>query len=307
MPNRGVVYIADQKYKELLLTSLLSLREKGGEPQHLPVTVYTFDLSDDWRQMILGLGNIEVVQIEESCCGIDLGIDPTIRHRLVKALLFQSLSPYNITLCLDADTMVVSEITEVFDIVENSGCEIAAVSEPEPPGMVPLWFFFNELTPFNEANAYPTASEILGIDYPSQINIPYFNTGVICGKKGSWASEWLRLLQIVNKRAEVNKADDQLPFQVALINAGTKIVPLNPSWNFSWCTLTDADGVQWSPKKSGPGHFFIQSSGGQQEALKIYHSLNAIRWLPRMVYFPMNKAYADYATEALAKYVKQWE
>lgn len=296
MSTRGIVYIVDEVFHDLLRFSLITLRQL---PEHasLPVTIYTFqDLDISFQG-----GATQVCRVNDTINGVALGSEPNRRHRILRASLYAGLSPYDTTLCLDADTLVYQDLSPLFDMVEQNGVDLAAVSEPYFPGVEPLRYFFGWPDSIDEISAFSKVSELLEIDYPNGVDVPYFNAGVLCGRAGPWGSEWLRLLRKLQGDPSINTCDSQLPLQAAVIRARPKHLLLSPAWNFSFRTQEDASGAQWGIV-DGPGRLTLRSPSGDIEPLIIHHAIGGIHWMPSILSFFPNLLYIDRIRRILASH-----
>ncbi len=294
MSTRGIVYIVDDVFHDLLRFSLYTLRQLS-EHAPLPVTIYTF------QDLNLGFdcGNTQIVRVDDTFNGIPLGSEPNRRHRILRASLYAGSSPYDTTLCLDADTLVYGNLSPIFDLVETKGADFAAVTEPYIPGIEPLRFFLGWPDSVNEMSAFQLVSELLEIDYPNAVDVPYFNAGVLCGRAGAWGSEWLRLLTKLQTAPTINTCDSQLPLQAALIRTRPKHLLLSPVWNYSFRTQEDATGGQWHIREDQEC-LMLRSPSGDSEPLIILHAIGGIHWMPSILRFFPNLLYIDKIRRILA-------
>jgi hypothetical protein len=294
MSTRGIVYIVDGVFHDLLRFSLHTLRQL---PEHasLPVTIYTFqDLDVSFASDVT-----QVCRVNDTINGVALGSEPNRRHRILRASLYAGLSPYDTTLCLDADTLVYQDVSPLFNMVEQTGVDVAAVSEPYFPGIEPLRYFFGWPDAIDEISALSKVSELLEIDYPNAVDVPYFNAGVICGRAGPWGAEWLRLLTKLEDVPNINTCDSQLPLQAAIIRVRPKYLLLSPAWNFSFRTHEDTSGDQWRIVE-GQECMTLRSPNGTTEPVIIHHAIGGIHWMPSILAFLPNLSYIDSIRKILA-------
>jgi hypothetical protein len=297
MSTRGVVYIVDAVFHELLKFSLRTLRRL---PEHasMPVTIYAF------QDPHIGslVGPTQVCQVGETFNGTPLGSEPNRRHRVLQAVLYAGASPYDITLYIDADTFVCQDVSPLFDMLEQSGADLAAASEPYSPGIEPLRFFLGWPDSIDEASACRLVSDLLEVEYPGAIDVPYFNAGVLCARRGVWAVEWLRLIRKLERIPGINPCDSQLALQAAVTRTRAKHLLLSPAWNHSFRTQQDAAGNRWDLLERNERVMLHSLIDGTSEPLRIHHAIGAIHWMPSVLSFPPNLLYIDGIRKLLANW-----
>lgn len=288
--QRGIVYVADSTFSELLFTSVSSLKKYGDKNNNFKVLIYHFDLSDRWLTRLRGLGeNIDFIDANSYIKSHDIAgnlddIEPNSRHRITRALVYSELSPFATTLYVDSDTLFFDDIATIFDIFEQSYCDIAMATEPYIDPLEPLYYFFGWPSKLDRAKAYKEASDVLELKYPDDISNYYYNAGVICARKGSWASNWVRLLRKVRELPEINKCDSQLLLLASIATKQAKVLRLDPSWNYSYRTRVDGDSNDWQ--------LFIDENkykiknDNKTLPLRIFHAIGGIHWIPAFINFP---------------------
>ncbi len=301
MISKGIAYIVDQKYEEMLYVSLLSLLDKGNIKGTIPIIVYSFGFSEEYEDKIKDLNYVDILDINKITEVSYTNIDPHHRQRIIKTLVFDDLSPFDITLLLDADTIILNDINGIFHNLEKSGCSFAAVPEIKPSHEDSLFFFIKKYKRKDFEVVSRKVSEILGLTFPDDINIPYFNGGVLCAYKGDWSREWREIILRSQLAPEVEIRDDQLPLQAALINTETKVLTLNPTWNFSFFTSLESNGHWWNIMDLFDSKAPMQSTSGDIEPLRILHAIGGKLWTIPFIRFPANKLYLDYMMSIIYK------
>jgi hypothetical protein len=126
--SRGVVYQCyGDKYGEMCYYSILSLRAWGGQCKDFPVTVFYHNTK--WAGKISEIKNVIAISVEPEDIGFkkwNRRTDRKLREKILTNL------PYQTTLRLDSDTLILRDPIEMFNRAES--CGIAAVLDLWAPG-----------------------------------------------------------------------------------------------------------------------------------------------------------------------------
>jgi lipopolysaccharide biosynthesis glycosyltransferase len=285
----GVVYVVDSTYSSLLFASVSSLISCGVIDGKYEILIYHFGIEDSWQEKINFLGkNIEFIDantiLEKSGVVFNDKLGADSRHRITRALIFSKVSPFEITLYVDSDSLFFDDISPIFELFEKSRCELAMATEPYNDPLEPLYFFFGWPESLDRAKAYDDVSRILGLNYPDDMPGNYYNAGILCGRKGKWAEVWVKLLVKVTQNPNINPCDSQLLLLGALSLTKAEVFPLDPSWNFSYRTKVDRNGACWEMHSDGDKYLLV--SGQQSQKLRIFHAIGGIHWMPAFINFP---------------------
>jgi len=213
MPN-GAIYVLTQneRYVDLALQSLASLKRAMPD---LPVTVFS--------QFPLNSPLVERV----------FRVQPTRDGFYDKTKLMQE-SPYDRTLFVDADILVVEPFSELFGLLDRFDC--AATHEEY---VNTDWF-----------NRYPRS------DVPS--SFPEFNTGILLFKRSTQMDgvlkEWEALYAQFLEEKPDQQINDQPFFRVALYNSDARVATLTREYNCKY----RGQGYLNGPVKLLHGHVDFQ-------------------------------------------------
>ncbi len=213
MPN-GAIYVLTQneRYVDLALQSLASLKRAMPD---LPVTVFSqFPLSSPLVERVFR-------------------VQPTRDGFYDKTKLMQE-SPYDRTLFVDADILVVEPFSELFGLLDRFDC--AATHEEY---VNTDWF-----------NRYPRS------DVPS--SFPEFNTGILLFKRSTQMDgvlkEWEALYAQFLEEKPDQQINDQPFFRVALYNSDARVATLTREYNCKY----RGQGYLNGPVKLLHGHVDFQ-------------------------------------------------
>ncbi|MGD0792427.1 MAG: glycosyltransferase [Terriglobales bacterium] len=228
MPN-GAIYILtkNERYVDLALQSVASLKRAMPD---LPVTVFSqFPMSSPLVERVVP-------------------VQPTRDGFYDKTKLMQE-SPYDRTLFIDADIIVVEPFPELFGLLDRFDC--AATHEEY---VNTDWF-----------NRYPRS------DVPS--SFPEFNTGILLFKRSTKMDgvlkEWEALYAQFLKEKPDQQINDQPFFRVALYYSEARVATLTREYN---CKFR-GQGYLNGPVKLLHGHVDLQFDSRQ--LAQATHALNA--------------------------------
>jgi len=204
--KRGVVYtvINNRDYVFYVAVSILSLRDSGYEGH---ISIFT-DLPLSYFD-VLKSENVDVLQVDPPK-GF---LKPS---RWIKTRL-ALLSPYEETLALDADTVVLSSIDKIWENLSKGPVALCRDSCPTlahvPHGTLKEFLY--------TVNSYP----------PSAMQ---YNTGVMLWRRSTAA---LKLFREWNKEWQKFRHIDQLAFIRAVQNTGIMPIVLPSGFNWNDCRL----------------------------------------------------------------------